>query len=183
MKKILVVVDYQNDFVDGALGFPGAETLDQSIAEKIYSYGKGNVFYTLDTHDASYLETREGAHLPVVHCVKDTPGWEVYGKTKIALSEVDAIGFPKESFGLAPTEEVLQKLPAYADEIEFVGLVSNICVLSNVVIFQTLYPQAQIKVDASCTKSFDEDLHAKTLAVLKGLQVEIINEHKESKTK
>ncbi len=173
MKKILIVVDYQNDFVNGALGFPGAESLDKPIAEKIRAYGAGNVFYTLDTHRPDYLNTREGAHLPVVHCVKNTPGWEVFGETKKALEEVGAVGFPKESFGLLPTEGVLKKLPAYADEIELVGLVSNICVLSNAVVFQTLYPQAQMIVDAAYTKSFDENLHTATLAVLKGLQVEV----------
>lgn len=173
MKKILIVVDYQNDFVNGALGFPGAENLDKPIAEKVRAYGKGNVFYTLDTHDADYLNSREGAHLPIPHCIKNTPGWEVFGETKKALREVDAQSFTKESFGLLPTEDVLKLLPAYVDEIELVGLVSNICVLSNAVIFQTLYPQAQIKVDAACTKSFDESLHNATLSVLKGLQVKI----------
>lgn len=173
MKKILVVIDYQNDFIDGALGFPGAEKLDPMISEKVRTYGAGNVFYTLDTHTENYLNTREGKNLPVVHCVKGTHGWQVYGETKTALAEVGAVGFEKESFGLAATKEVCDKLPAFVDEIELVGLVSNICVLSNAVVFQTLYPQATITVSRSCTKSFDEELHAATLAVLKGLQVNV----------
>lgn len=173
MKKMLVVIDYQNDFVDGALGFSGAEDLDHAISEKVRAYGAGNVFYTLDTHTEDYLNTREGKNLPVVHCVKGTQGWQVYGETKSALEEVHAVGFCKESFGLAATEDVLDKLPAYVDEIELVGLVSNICVLSNAVVFQTLYPQATIKVSPALTKSFDEELHAATLAVLKGLQVNV----------
>lgn len=173
MKKILVVIDYQNDFVDGALGFDGAEKLDHLIFEKVRAYGAGNVFYTLDTHEEDYLNTREGKNLPVTHCVKGTHGWQVYGKTKDALAEVGAVGFEKESFGLAMTKDVMDKLPAYADEIELVGLVSNICVLSNAVVFQTLYPQATITVSKSCTKSFDEELHAATLAVLAGLQVNV----------
>lgn len=175
MKKILVVIDYQNDFVSGTLGFSGAELLDRPIAEKIRTYGKGNVFYTLDTHGEDYLRTREGKNLPVVHCVKNTPGWEVFGETRQALTEVDAIGFCKTSFGLDITEEVSAKLPERVDEIELVGLVSNICVISNAVVLQTKYPQATITVDAALTKSFDEKLHNSALDVLQGLQVNVIH--------
>ena len=79
MKSLLLVIDYQNDFVDGALGFPGAEKLDAGIAAKVREYGQGHVICTRDTHFADYLETREGKSLPVVHCVKGTPGWALYG--------------------------------------------------------------------------------------------------------
>lgn len=175
MKKILVVVDYQNDFVNGALGFEGAEKLDEAIAKKIREYGEGNVFFTRDTHTEDYLQTREGRNLPVEHCVKDTNGWEVYGETKVALDEVGAQGFDKESFGLSITHEVANKLPKSVDEVELVGLVSNICVLSNAVIFQTYYQDATIIVDASLTASFDSFLNQKTLDVMEGLQVKVIN--------
>ncbi len=175
MKKILVVIDYQNDFVNGTLGFSGAELLDGPISEKIRQYGKGNVFYTLDTHDDNYLNTREGKKLPVVHCVKNTPGWEVFGKTSQALKDVEAVGYEKESFGLNMTDEVFEKLPKQVDEIELVGLVSNICVISNAIVFQTKYPQAAITVDATLTKSFDSKLHESALDVLQGLQVNVIN--------
>ena len=176
MKKILVVIDYQNDFVNGALGFSGADALDRPIAEKIRAYGTGNVFFTLDTHKDTYLETREGKNLPVIHCVAESYGWEVFGETKEALKEVCAVGFTKESFGLLVTDEIRKKLPDSVDEIELVGLVSNICVLSNAVIFQTLYPNATITVDAALTKSFDDALHKATIKVLRGLQVNVINE-------
>lgn len=175
MKKILIVVDYQNDFVDGALGFDGAEKLDASIAKKIYEYGEGNVFFTRDTHTKDYLQTREGRNLPVEHCVKDTNGWEVYGETKKALEEVKAEGFDKESFGLSITGEIASKLPKTVDEVELVGLVSNICVLSNAVIFQTYYPGATIVVDAALTDSFDSVLNQKALDVMEGLQVKVLN--------
>ena len=79
MEKYLFVIDYQKDFVDGALGFPGAEKLDAGIAAKVRQYGKGHVIFTRDTHFENYLETREGRNLPIVHCVKGTPGWELYG--------------------------------------------------------------------------------------------------------
>ena len=91
MKRILFVIDYQNDFVDGALGFRGAELLDEGIADKVLSYGEGNVFYTLDTHDEGYLSSREGRSLPVKHCVKGGNGWRVYGKTADALEKVSAV--------------------------------------------------------------------------------------------
>ena len=77
MNRYLFVIDYQNDFVDGALGFPGAEKLDGAIAAKVRAYGKGKVLFTRDTHFENYLDTREGKNLPVVHCVKGTKGWEV----------------------------------------------------------------------------------------------------------
>ena len=86
MNRYLFVIDYQNDFVDGALGFPGAEKLDEKIAAKVRAYGKGHVLFTRDTHFENYLTTREGRNLPVVHCIKGTPGWEVYGQTAKALA-------------------------------------------------------------------------------------------------
>ena len=176
MNRYLFVIDYQNDFVDGALGFPGAEKLDAKIAEKVRAYGKGRVLFTRDTHFDNYLSTREGRNLPVVHCIKDTPGWQVYGETAKALAEVDAPGIDKLVFGMDITDPATAAvLPECADEIELVGLVSNICVVSNAVVLQSKYPEATIIVDASCTDSFDKALHAKVLDVLEGFQVKVIN--------
>lgn len=174
MKKYLFVIDYQKDFVDGALGFPGAEKLDGPIAEKIRAYGKGRVFFTRDTHFPDYLTTREGRNLPVIHCVKGSEGWQVYGETARALSEVEAVAIDKLSFGLDVSDPaVAAVLPEEAEEIELVGLVSNICVLSNAVTLQSKYPQATLTIDARCTDSFDKSLHNKTLDVLEGLQVKV----------
>ena len=176
MERYLFVIDYQNDFVDGALGFAGAETLDGPIAHKIRSYGKGKVLFTRDTHFENYLDTREGKNLPVIHCVKDTPGWEVYGETAKALAEVEAKAIDKLVFGMDVTDPATAAvLPERADEIELVGLVSNICVVSNAVVLQSKYPEATIIVDASCTDSFDKNLHEKVLDVLAGFQVRVIN--------
>ena len=172
----LFVIDYQNDFVDGALGFPGAERLDAGIAARIREYGPGRVWYTQDTHFENYLETREGKHLPVPHCLRGSRGWENYGETGKALREVGAVGIEKRTFGLdAGDPEVLAKLPKEAERIEVCGLVSNICVVSNAVVLQSHYPNAQIVVDANLTASFDPDLHEKTLDVLAGLQAEVLN--------
>ena len=176
MKRGLFVIDYQNDFVDGALGFQGAELLDEKIASKVRSYGQGNVWFTRDTHFENYLETREGKNLPVVHCIKGTKGWEVYGETAKALEEVQAKAIDKLVFGMDVTDPATAAvLPESLDEIELVGLVSNICVVSNAVVLQSRYPEATILVDASCTDSFDKQLHEKVLDVLSGFQVKVIN--------
>ena len=176
MKRYLFVIDYQNDFVDGALGFPGAEKLDEKIAAKVRSYGKGHVLFTRDTHFENYLDTREGRNLPVTHCIKGTKGWEVYGETAKALAEVEASAIDKLVFGMDVTDPATAAvLPESADEIELVGLVSNICVVSNAVVLQSKYPEATIIVDAACTDSFDKVLHEKVLDVLGGFQVKVIN--------
>ena len=174
MSKYLFVIDYQNDFVDGALGFAGAEKLDAPIAEKVRQYGKGRVFFTRDTHFENYLSTREGRNLPVVHCIQGTEGWQVYGETAKALEEVEAVAIDKLVFGMNVADPaVAAVLPETAEEVELVGLVSNICVVSNAVVLQSRYPEATIVVDASCTDSFDKTLHEKVLDVLEGFQVRV----------
>ena len=175
MNRYLFVIDYQNDFVDGALGFPGAEKLDEKIAAKVRDYGKGNVLFTRDTHFENYLDTREGRNLPIKHCIKGSFGWEIYGETANALREVEAKAIDKLVFGMDVTDPATAAvLPEKADEIELVGLVSNICVVSNAVVLQSKYPEATITVDASCTDSFDKNLHEKVLDVLAGFQVHVI---------
>ena len=172
----LFVIDYQKDFVDGALGFPGAEKLDAAIAARVREYGKGRVWFTQDTHFPDYLNTREGRHLPAIHCVKGSGGWQNYGETAKALEEVEAVGIDKLTFGMDVADPaILALLPKEADRIELCGLVSNICVVSNAVVLQSHYPNAQIVVDANLTASFDPDLHEKTLDVLAGLQAEVLN--------
>ena len=175
MDRYLFVIDYQKDFVDGALGFPGAEKLDAKIAAKVRAYGKDRVLFTRDTHFENYLSTREGRNLPVVHCIKDTPGWQVYGETAQALAEVDAKAIDKLVFGMDISDPAIAAvLPEHADEIELVGLVSNICVVSNAAVLQSKYPEATIIVDAACTDSFDKGLHEKVLDVLAGFQVRVL---------
>ena len=176
MNRYLFVIDYQNDFVDGALGFPGAEKLDEKIAAKVRAYGVGKVFFTRDTHFENYLQTREGRNLPVVHCIKGTPGWECYGETAKALAEVNAPAIDKLSFGMDVSDPATAAvLPESADEIELVGLVSNICVVSNACVLQARYPEARIIVDAKLTASMDPVMHEKVLDVLEGFQVMVLN--------
>jgi len=172
----LFVIDYQKDFVDGVLGFPGAEKLDALIAQRVREYGKGRVWFTRDTHFDNYLETREGRHLPVPHCLKGSEGWQNYGETARALEEVEAVGIDKLTFAMDIADpEILSRLPAEADRIELCGLVSNMCVVSNAMALQGHYPNAQIVLDARLTASFDPDLHEKTLDLLAGVQAEVLN--------
>ena len=176
MKKILVVVDMQNDFIDGALGTKEAEQIVEPVMHKIKEYNTGNIYATRDTHGEDYLSTQEGKNLPVEHCIKGTHGWQVYGETAKALAEMDAKAIDKLVFGMDVTDPATAAvLPETADEIELVGLVSNICVVSNAVVLQSKYPEATIIVDAACTDSFDKTLHEKVLDVLSGFQVKVIN--------
>jgi len=173
MDKLLVVVDFQNDFVDGSLGFPMADKLHEKICEKILAYKKANqtVCFTLDTHETDYEKTQEGRNLPIPHCIRGTSGHELYGDVR-ALSE-GCLQFEKNTFGSGLLYEWLGK-NAF-ESIELVGLVSNICVISNAVLAKTALPEAQIIVDADCTASFDSALNEKTLDILQGLQITVTN--------
>ena len=177
--KLLLVVDYQNDFVDGALGFAGAENLDVKIVNKIQEYlnNGGQVFYTMDTHTADYLNTREGKQLPVPHCIVGTKGWELYGKTGELLKDgVNSYWITKSTFGCSPFDMTseLFKFDEEVESVEFVGLVTNMCVISNVAVFQARFPNAQMIVDPTLCDSFDKTLHQAAIDVMRGMQVKII---------
>jgi nicotinamidase-related amidase len=173
MTQLLIVVDYQNDFVDGALGFPGAEKLHEPICAKIEDYKQRGetVVFTKDTHQPEYLETQEGTNLPVIHCVRGTKGHDLYGRLEELAK--GCLVFEKYTFGSDRLFDYLRS-SGFA-EIELVGLVSNICVLSNAVLAKTALPEAKIIVDASCTDSHDRVIHEKTLDVLAGIQVTVTN--------
>lgn len=174
MNRLLIVVDYQNDFVNGSLGFPGAEKLAGSIVERIREYRANgdDVIFTFDTHDPDYLDTQEGRKLPVPHCIRDTDGWKLYGPVAEAARDEDEF-FCKSTF---PSLELGQWLAEceYA-QVELCGLVSHICVLSNAVIAKAALPEAEIIVDANLTASPDPILHEKALDVLEGIQVTVLN--------
>lgn len=174
MKRILVVVDYQKDFVNGSLGFEKAVLLEKAIEEKIEMYiQKGDeVVFTLDTHSENYMETQEGKNLPIPHCISNTEGWKLYGKIA-DLCDSTTKCFEKVTFGS-------MELAAYLNQngydcVELVGVVSNICVISNAVLAKAALPEAEIIVDASCTASNDDSLNQKALDVMEGMQIKIIN--------
>lgn len=184
MKRLLIVVDYQNDFVDGALGFEGAELLDERIARKIDEYrdASDNIAFTFDTHHKDYLDTFEGQNLPIPHCIEGSEGHALYGEVAKRLHDADEV-FLKPTFGssalferLAQRQQVAEGIGAPPFEsIELVGLVSNMCVLANAVIARTACPNVPIIVDASCTAAPDEAMNEKALDVMEGLQIKVIN--------
>ena len=175
MKKLLVVVDYQNDFINGSLGFPGAEALDAAIAKKVTQYHKDKeaaVIYTQDTHGKNYAKTKEGRRLPIPHCIRDTEGWEVYGLTAQACGDRDLV-IEKPAFVSIELMEIAEE--EQFEQVELVGLVSNICVLTNAVLLKTALPEAEIIVDAACTACADPAMNEKALDVLEGLQITVTN--------
>lgn len=179
MKKrnVLVVVDYQNDFVDGALGFKGAELLDRGISKRIKQYlDKGDlVVFTKDTHYDNYLKTREGKILPIPHCTKYSEGHNIYGKTAGWESNEDVLVIEKDVYGAEGLAFMINgNLNADLGHIELCGLVTNICVLSNAVLLQTYYSETPIKINSKLCASFDPKLHQAALDVMKGLGMEII---------
>ena len=173
MKKLLVVVDYQNDFVEGSLGFEEAKELDSIIVGKIKSYREANhdVIFTLDSHGTNYLSTEEGRHLPVEHCIEDTWGHKIYGET--AKNTKDSLLFMKTTFGSDKLFYYLSEHPY--DVVELCGLVLGICVLSNAVLAKTALPEAKIIVDAMASVGNDKTFDLKVLQILKGIHVEILN--------
>lgn len=178
MKKALIIVDYQNDFVTGSLGFPQAKELEGLICEKIIEYRsqQNDIIFTFDTHDEGYLHTQEGRKLPVPHCIKGSEGWGLYGKVA-SLREEGDLCFEKVTFGSLKLAEYLKEKEY--DTLELCGLVSNICVLSNAVLCKAALPEAEIVVDARCTASGMGDIHEKTLDVLERIQVTVTGRSEE----
>ena len=172
--KLYVIVDYENDFVDGSLGFPGAEKLDEGIVargQQVLAEG-GQIVEIHDTHHSDYLETREGRTLPVEHAIYGTLGWAIYGKTGEWLKTFPHTLIMKSTFGVAP--DIMLQLPDDVEEIEIVGLVTNMCVISCACVFQARYPNAQIYVHESLVASFNKELHEQALNVMEGMQIKII---------
>lgn len=170
MNKLLIVVDFQNDFVSGSLGFAEASALEDKICAKIDEYENDEIIYTLDTHYDNYMSTQEGRNLPIPHCVKGTDGHCLYGQVKEKLDGKKC--FEKNTFPSLKLGKFLEG-KAY-DVIELCGLVSNICVISNAVIAKAACPEAEIIVDSSATASADNELHQKSLDVMKGLQITVL---------
>ena len=170
--KLLVVVDYQKDFVDGALGFETAELLDQVIANKIDEYLKAgqDVIFTKDTHYTNYLTTREGKHLPIEHCIIDSDGHNLYGKVAGYEKQAKKV-FNKTSFGSIDLAKFISR--SDYKEVEFCGLVSNICVLSNIIMTQTYNEKVEITVDLNATKGLSEEVNSSFKTYLQNLTVNV----------
>lgn len=175
MKKILVVIDMQNDFIDGSLGTVEAEAIVQNVIRKIGTYPAGSVYATRDTHGADYLQTQEGECLPVVHCIKGTHGWQIQSDVAAALG--DAPVLDKPSFGsYALAERIAADCAGEAEaevEIELVGLCTDICVVSNAMLLKAKLPEARISVDAACCAGVTPESHAAALQTMRMCQVAV----------
>lgn len=169
--KILVVVDMQNDFIDGALGTPEAVAIVPYVKEVIESFD-GKVFFTRDTHFANYMDTQEGKNLPVPHCIQGTPGWEIHPDLE-ALRTTEAID--KLTFGSSALPQVLAK-EEKIDSITFVGLCTDICVISNVMLTKAFFPEVPLFVDAKACAGVTPQSHKNALEAMKVCQVTIVNE-------
>lgn len=171
-RHCLIVVDMQNDFIDGALGFEGAEKIVKAAAQKIKEARKAGhaIYFTMDTHEDNYLDKEEGKHLPVKHCIEGTKGHELHPEIDALKKEEDTV-FKKHTFPSLDLGNTLEK--EGFDSVELTGLVSNICVISNAVIAKAALPNARITVDAQATAGPDKTLHDKALDILENLHIQI----------
>ncbi|MCR4738883.1 MAG: cysteine hydrolase [Lachnospiraceae bacterium] len=176
MKRILIVVDMQNDFVTGALRNEEAIKIVPSVVKRVERAEAAGerIIFTRDTHYADYMDTEEGKNLPVPHCIKDTEGWEIIPQLK-GFSE-NAETYDKPVFGSLKLGEDLSRIPDKDVTIELIGLCTDICVISNAVIARAACPDAHIAVDASCCAGVTPESHKTALEAMKVFQVEIINE-------
>ena len=175
MKKVLIVVDMQNDFIDGALGSEAGKAVVPGVVEKIKNF-EGLVYATMDTHRQDYLNSLEGEKLPVVHCVKDTPGWQVNPEVMEALAEKKAVIIEKPSFGsYGLVAELVAALEGEYEEPEFevCGLVSSICVVSNALMIRACFPDARIKVSKKLTAGLNETNNEAAFEVMRSCQVDV----------
>jgi len=164
--KTLIVIDMQKDFIDGSLGTKEAEAIVENVKAKIdlYRANGDEIIFTRDTHHENYLETNEGRHLPVVHCIEGTPGWEIDSRLDTKGCEV----INKPSFGY--TGWAGRKFT----EVELVGLCTDICVVSNALILKALYPEIKISVDAGCCAGVTPESHEAALLTMKMCQVDVM---------
>ena len=176
MKKILVVIDMQNDFIDGALGTPEAAAIVENVKAKILSYPRENVFATRDTHHQYYMETQEGRNLPVPHCIRGTDGWQIRPEIAELIFPDHIIDKPTlGSTQLAKLMEILERREEDGIEIELVGLCTDICVVSNALLLKASMPETPISCDASCCAGVTPAKHEAALETMRSCQIRIIN--------
>ena len=174
MQKILLVIDMQNDFIDGALGTPEAVAIVDKVEEKIKSF-PGRVIFTRDTHEENYMETQEGGNLPVPHCIRDSQGWQIREELEKLRTEP---AVDKPAFG----SEELGRLLRQADEeekigsITLVGLCTDICVISNALLVKAFLPETPVIVDAACCAGVTPESHKTALSAMKMCQIRVENE-------
>lgn len=175
MSKVLVIVDMQNDFIDGVLGTKEAKNIIPNIIDKINTFS-GYISVTMDTHDDEYLSTQEGIKLPFKHCVYKTFGWQLNSSINDALESKSYRKYIKHTFGSQHLAHELQGLGNRIEEIELVGVCTDICVISNALLLKAFLPEVKITVDAKCCAGVTPESHKNALESMKMCQINIINE-------
>lgn len=169
-RKVLAVIDMQNDFIDGTLGTPEAEAIVGKVAEEIKGFD-GEVVYTRDTHFEDYLNTQEGTKLPVTHCIKGTEGWQIRADLK-ELNGEDTRIFDKLTFGSVELAQYLKEM-ADLESVTLVGLCTDICVISNAMVIKAFLPEVTVKVKADCCAGVTPQSHQNALEAMKMCQIEV----------
>ena len=173
MRKFLIVVDMQKDFVNGALGTPEAAAIVPRVAEKIRSF-PGELFVTLDTHETDYLQTAEGKKLPIPHCIRNTAGWQLDQSVAAALSGKKYTVVEKPTFGSPVLPELLRKSAGEEPfDMELIGLCTDICVVSNALLLKANFPQQDILVDSTCCAGVTPQSHDAALTTMKMCQIQV----------
>ena len=174
MRKILIVVDMQNDFIDAALGSSEAVSIVETVKEKIRSYPAEDVIATMDTHGEDYLQTQEGKYLPVPHCIRGSEGWMI--RPDIAELLTGARIIEKPTFGSTALAAELKELSEKEQfELELVGLCTDICVVSNAMLLKAFMPEVKITVDAACCAGVTPEKHLAALETMRSCQIQVTN--------
>ncbi len=173
MKKFLIVVDMQKDFVDGALGTEEAVAIVANVVKKIRNFD-GEIIVTYDTHSENYMDTSEGKNLPVPHCFKGTDGWKLDSKVAAALKKREYTAVEKPTFGSVTLPKIIKnKVGNDEFTIELIGLCTDICVVSNALILKANFPETEISVDPNCCAGVTSESHNAALTTMKMCQIKI----------
>ena len=174
MRKILIVIDMQNDFIDAALGTKEAVSIVENVKEKIRSFPVEDVIATMDTHGEDYMQTQEGRKLPVPHCIRNTDGWQLDPVIREALGEFTAV--EKPTFGSVLLPEMIRDRigPEENVTIELLGLCTDICVVSNALLLKASFPEASIRVNSACCAGVTPEKHRAALETMASCQIEIL---------
>jgi nicotinamidase-related amidase len=179
MSKLLVVIDMQNDFINGTLGTGEAVSIVENVLAKIKNYETDGepIIFTMDTHADNYLETQEGKKLPVKHCIAYTNGWEINDRIKNAVNLEQYKIYEKITFGSSELAKDLLK-GSYNEitQVELIGICTDICVITNAMLFKTLLPEVPVLVDAACCAGVTPESHINALKAMKMCHIDIKNE-------
>ena len=173
MRKLLIVIDMQNDFIDAALGTKEAVSIVDAVKEKIRSYPAEDVIATMDTHGENYMKTQEGKYLPVPHCIKGSDGWQI--RPDIAELLKDAKIYEKPTFGSVKMAADLKALSEKEEiELELIGLCTDICVASNALLLKAVMPEVKISVDPVCCAGVTPEKHEAALETMRSCQIQVV---------